>query len=114
MVDRLPRDVQLEVLKRAGMDARIALGLIGRLRVPQRVVDALSAIRRPQDLMWVSRVRLGVYTLQFDERHIDPTRRVAVVPACWIVYVYKPAGYQVLELQTMDISYDRTTWTMAD
>ena len=40
-MELLPRDLQLAVLSRADMDARRAMGIFFRLRVPERVRDAL-------------------------------------------------------------------------
>lgn len=74
----LPRDIQLEIVKRFDMDARIKAGIVHRLRVPRRLADAIGATRT-----CVSRggdggvtVRLGqwgehcryclVYSLMFD------------------------------------------------
>ena len=107
MVDRLPRDIQLEIIKRAGMDARI---VVGRLRVPQRVADAITAIRRPILFGCLCRVDLGVYSLQYIESHMDPFRRAPVVPERWHTFAYKRSGYRMLEIQSIDVSYDRTTW----
>ena len=42
MFNRLPRDLQLEIIKHAGMDARIALGLIGRRYRLRGVADSES------------------------------------------------------------------------
>jgi hypothetical protein len=52
VVDALPREVQLRIAKMAAsdMDTRIAMGCIGRLRVPNSVVALLSGIARPSRL----------------------------------------------------------------
>ena len=112
MIDRIPRDVRIEIVKIAGMDARIALGIVGRLRVPQRVVDAINAIRRPTDYGILSRVDLGVYQLQYTKGHMSPVAVGGLAREIWHVIVYKrPLAFSVLEIQSIDVSYDRTVWT---
>ena len=119
MFNRLPRDLQLEIIKRAGMNARIALGLIGRLRVPQRVTDAITAIRRPRvDFGCHYHVALGAYTLEYF------IGVYAINPDRWQVCAFKqcdgPPGPNdkqrmhanpMLELRSTAVSHDRTTWT---
>ena len=91
------------------MDARIALGIVGRLRVPQRVVDVLRAIRRPTDYFLLSRVDVGIYQLQYTNAHRDPL--LGLAPERWDVVVYKPSTFAMLPIRSMDVSYDRATWT---
>lgn len=43
----LPRDIQLDIIKRLDMDTRIKAGLVFKLRVPQAVKDRLMAICTP-------------------------------------------------------------------
>jgi len=105
----IPRDVQLEILKRSDMDTRIALGIVGRLSVPQRVVDALTAIRRPADYWFLSRVDIGIYQLKYTKTLPSP---YGLSPECWEVVVMKPSpsAMGVLEIQSIDVSHDRKTW----
>lgn len=39
-MDSLPRDMQLEIIKRFDMDTRIKCGIIGRLRVPTHFLES--------------------------------------------------------------------------
>ena len=109
MADWLPRDLQLEVVKRVDMDARIALGLVGRLRVPQRVVDALAAIRRPNHVDYISRLPLGIYEFLYIQGFSRSTGDP--VSDRWLACVFKPVGYHV-ELQSIHESYNGTMWRM--
>ena len=110
MIDRLPRDLQLEVIKSAGIDARIALGLVGRLRVPQHVVDAITAIRRPMEFTNVSRVVLGIGTYYELKYRQGISRSAAVpVPDCWQVCAYKQHGV-FHNLRSMHDSTEGTRW----
>lgn len=61
-ITSLPRHVVIDILKKCDMSARIKLGLIFRLQVPDHVRDALSAISKPQTCSWSNSrwfVRLG-------------------------------------------------------
>ena len=96
MVDAIPRDVQLQVIARVGIDARVAFGIVGKLRVPQRVVDALEAIKRPTMCSpYVAELRLGVYTLSY---HSDKNFQ------SYHWSVYRPWN------PTYEITFDRARW----
>lgn len=47
MFDTLPRDLQLEIIKHFDMDTRIRYGIIGRLRVPDRVKELIQNRVKP-------------------------------------------------------------------
>lgn len=40
--EALPRDVQLEIIKRFDIDARIRTGIIGKIKIPKAVEETLS------------------------------------------------------------------------
>ena len=99
LVDGLPRDVQIEIVKRAGIDARIALGIIGKLVVPRRVTVLLEAIKRPMHVgLCYADVRLRhVYVLSC---YSDNTRR------------YWTWNAQVRWKNAYHTSFDRVRWTL--
>lgn len=39
----LPRDLQLKVLQKLDMDGRVCLGIVGRLKVPKSLAEAITA-----------------------------------------------------------------------
>jgi hypothetical protein len=65
MVDELNRDIQLVIIKKLGIEARIAYGIIGKIKVPDHLRHLLDnsfkrLVRcRPKS----SEIRLGIYTL---------------------------------------------------
>ena len=53
MFDELPRDVQLQVIKKFDMDTRIKCGIIGRLHIPNTVKRHISAkLRHPTSVSY--------------------------------------------------------------
>ena len=69
MLESLPRDLQLQVVRHFDMDTRIRCGIIGRIRVPERVKDLLHAILQPRTIRFdgyhttMYRVDLGKITI---------------------------------------------------
>jgi len=49
-MDNLPRDVQLQIIKRADMDARIKCGWVRRLHIPQNIEAKLGDVFTPRTI----------------------------------------------------------------
>ena len=49
-MDSLPREIQLEIVKKFDMDTRIKTGIIGKLKVPERVIKLLEDIQSPNGI----------------------------------------------------------------
>ena len=99
MMERLPRDIQIEIIKRLDMDARIALGLVGRIRVPQCVIDMIGAIQRPIKKQHCDELKLGVTHGQYFWSHASK----------WRFMVSSCLGDR-LNLEEMYSSDDRVAW----
>lgn len=81
--DDLPRDLQLQVIKRFDMDTRIRLGLVFKLRIPDHIKKALrNKLKRPHDCEHYSLVPLGKRRIHAsDDSHW-----------VYVLYYYKHAG----------------------
>jgi hypothetical protein len=70
-MDHLPRDLQLAVIKNFDMDTRIKTGIIGKLKVPEKLKKALGKLRTPRrfaercDYMYT--VNTGTILITWDE-----------------------------------------------
>jgi hypothetical protein len=50
MIESLPKDVIIKIMQKFDMDTRIKAGIVGKLNVPQSLVDKISkAYRRYVD-----------------------------------------------------------------
>lgn len=47
-MDHLPRDLQLLVVSKMDMDARIKMGIIRKLRVPEHIKDLIKSVQIPK------------------------------------------------------------------
>jgi hypothetical protein len=47
-MDSLPRDLQLLVIKKFDMDTRIKTGIIGKLKVPESLMNTLEKLQIPK------------------------------------------------------------------
>lgn len=69
MFDELPRDVQLQVIKKFDMDTRIKCGIIGRLHIPSAVKKHISEkIQHPtrvsyNDIVYRWFINLGCHSV---------------------------------------------------
>lgn len=70
----LPRDLQLEIIKRFDMDTRIKCGIIGRLRLPTTFIESKlkpptitrRQVRNTPLHTYSAKVNLPHYTLSYD------------------------------------------------
>ena len=47
-MDTLPRDAQLQIVKKFDMDTRIKTGIIGKLKVPEKTKELIQKVRIPK------------------------------------------------------------------
>lgn len=48
-MDALPRDLQLNIIKRFDIDIRIKIGMIRKLQVPPNVIEKISKVCAPPE-----------------------------------------------------------------
>lgn len=76
MMQSLPRDLQLEIIRRFDMDTRIKCGIIGRLRLPTAFLESKLAKLKPPTITrrqvpntplytYSAKVSLPHYTLSY-------------------------------------------------
>lgn len=46
-MENLPRDLQIQVIKNFDMDTRIKTGIIGKLKVPEKLIKTLEKLQSP-------------------------------------------------------------------
>lgn len=90
----LPRDIQLEIIKRMDMDTRIKAGLVFKLRVPQAVKDRLSAICTPP----VPANSLFNNSLLFYGRVLGSRQVYGYYPGIYFIRYYPPERYERYEV----------------
>lgn len=56
----LPRDIQLKILQKLDIDGRVRLAIIGRLKVPKAIADAIAAGLQ-------SRIPIPAFILEMDK-----------------------------------------------
>jgi hypothetical protein len=61
-MDSLPRDLQLLVIKKFDMDTRIKTGIIGKLKVPEYLMNTLEKLQPPR----LDRRDGYIYTIKTD------------------------------------------------
>lgn len=79
--DDLPRDLQLQVIKRFDMDTRIRLGLVFKLHIPDHIKQVLrNKLKRPHDCEHYSLVPLGKRRIHASyDIHFTITSTLAVI-----------------------------------
>lgn len=65
-MDSLPRDVQLQIIKRLDIDTRIKMGLVRRLKIPQHLRKLLESIEPPITCTVVAEKGLSVTTCKIN------------------------------------------------
>lgn len=71
--NQLPRDVQLFIIKRLEIDARIKTGIIGRIKIPNKLHEKLDqylktrVLQQYEDLLAWVRISTHKYYMCFDE-----------------------------------------------
>jgi hypothetical protein len=107
-MNSLPRDLQLAVIKNFDMDTRIKTGIIGKLKVPEKLKNTLENLQTPKlagrdDYMYTIKTRYLLITWDeaLDEKSIGILRNEDQIYDFWIASPSQTEWFCVYEYMDM-------------